>query len=795
MKNLRTISLVAATLCLAAWAIDNPIKVQKVKRTLSEVPSAVEYKPSDLTAIKKSLTMRRADGNNQADFSIQGAGAQVTIWNENFDGGMPQWTFNQGEGDAITFTLEKTTDNKAFSNINPNDVQSLHIDGPYQTFKRTIGTATTDNINVPANGVFHCYINCNKNWNDYVVMTISISDDDFETETELWKSTQITESGNHWEKIDADISAFAGKTAKIRFTYGPGTNDNFNVGGYMGDFYLDDLSVTGVETIEHAEAITGEEIQFIDLSEGEPTAWEWTFVGAENETSTEQNPIVVYTKSGDYDVSLTVTYADETTAEVRKEKFVHIEGQTPLAQMITPASFRDATTRVKMVAPLVPVQYHDASIGYPDEWTWAFETTGESLFDLEYSHERDPWVTYNRLNTKLYSVLTVTNDSGTTYCTDSVVAKYSGLVNNILDKDYATNYDMGEATFPGAMPASSPISGYAEKFSKPSRPIKVFGAYVYFNKAQAEEIYEQTMPIAFQLCESDNGKPGKVIDSDFWTIPEIGYAISTNGGFVTIEFSQPHIINDEFFITIDGFTAKNETFEVSFGMAPLRDHDNTAYMLYNNEWRPMTGYFEAAPGGQTSFYVYADIAHSVMAPIVENEDKVLVVGDDEATVNQDAGTLEQMYFSNLGREEISIDADWCKVVNAFNGLTLDTLKIEYDALPNGLDERVATLTFSDGADTREFRLIQKRGEEVAISQAKTTLTMSIEEDATGNRMTVICPDDCQSVEIFDQSGRLVARMELTNNKKVSFDSSRWSRGVYLVKANTKDRFAIMKFRK
>ena len=102
------------------------------------------------------------DGGLIADFSIQGSGAQKTVWSEGFDAGMPAWEFNYGEGNAITFTLEQSPENYQFSAIDENDVQSLHIDGPYQTFKRTIGTATTPAMNVPANGQFHCYLLCNK---------------------------------------------------------------------------------------------------------------------------------------------------------------------------------------------------------------------------------------------------------------------------------------------------------------------------------------------------------------------------------------------------------------------------------------------------------------------------------------------------------------------------------------------------------------------------------------------------------------------------------------------------------
>ena len=51
----------------------------------------------------------------------------------------------------------------------------------------------------------------------------------------------------------------------------------------------------------------GSSVQFTDLSENNPTSWEWTFDGGTPETSTEQNPEVTYNTPGVYDVSLTVT--------------------------------------------------------------------------------------------------------------------------------------------------------------------------------------------------------------------------------------------------------------------------------------------------------------------------------------------------------------------------------------------------------------------------------------------------------------------------------------------------------
>lgn len=41
-----------------------------------------------------------------------------------------------------------------------------------------------------------------------------------------------------------------------------------------------------------------------------------------------------------------------------------------------------------------------------------------------------------------------------------------------------------------------------------------------------------------------------------------------------------------------------------------------------------------------------------------------------------------------------------------NGLTLDTLQISYDRLPDGIEERVATLTVSDSISTYDIKVTQ-----------------------------------------------------------------------------------------
>ncbi len=48
-------------------------------------------------------------------------------------------------------------------------------------------------------------------------------------------------------------------------------------------------------------------ITFVDSTKNLPTSWSWTFEGGTPNNSTEQNPVVTYTETGTYDVTLTAT--------------------------------------------------------------------------------------------------------------------------------------------------------------------------------------------------------------------------------------------------------------------------------------------------------------------------------------------------------------------------------------------------------------------------------------------------------------------------------------------------------
>ena len=125
-----------------------------------------------------------------ADFSCQSAGSAVTVWEEDFDDGTDGWTITNAED--FSWTVKKitsTTDpSRDFSTYDPDDVQSLYIEGPYQSFKRGIAMATSGQIDVPANAMLKGYIGFTQNIDDYCRLQISVSADAFETSEILWNS-------------------------------------------------------------------------------------------------------------------------------------------------------------------------------------------------------------------------------------------------------------------------------------------------------------------------------------------------------------------------------------------------------------------------------------------------------------------------------------------------------------------------------------------------------------------------------------------------------------------------------
>ncbi|OPX65548.1 MULTISPECIES: PKD domain-containing protein [unclassified Methanoregula] len=104
-------------------------------------------------------------------------------------------------------------------------------------------------------------------------------------------------------------------------------------------------------------------VRFTDRSIGSPTAWAWDFGDGTN--STDQNPVHVFTRTGTFDVTLTVTrggIGDKSSQTLNV-------GDVPVADF-------NSSTRSGNVGQ--QIRFTDTTANNPTEWWWDFGDTATS---------------------------------------------------------------------------------------------------------------------------------------------------------------------------------------------------------------------------------------------------------------------------------------------------------------------------------------------------------------------------------------------------------------------------------
>jgi len=138
-------------------------------------------------------------------------------------------------------------------------------------------------------------------------------------------------------------------------------------------------------------------VKFTDTSTGSPASWAWEF--GDGATSSEKNPVHVYTAKGKYTVTLTAANGAGSSTKT-EHNFISVKKPKPQHK---PHAEFTATPRTG-TAPLT-VQFTDTSTNDPDSWRWHFGDLSDSSSDQNPSH------TYTRPGR--YTVtLRVTNERG-----------------------------------------------------------------------------------------------------------------------------------------------------------------------------------------------------------------------------------------------------------------------------------------------------------------------------------------------------------------------------------------------
>jgi PGF-pre-PGF domain-containing protein len=223
-----------------------------------------------------------------------------------------------------------------------------------------------------------------------------------ESESDIWDSGKILNISS------TDIS-YAGSDLELNTTYywRVRTWDNNNAAGPYCD--VQTFTTTGSEgpiplpvadfTANVTSGAVPLTITFTDGSSNEPTNWAWDF--GDGNTSTDQDPIYIYTSVGTYTVSLNTTNAGGYNITTKVDYIL----------VTVPAPVADFTADVTSGAVPLAVNFTDQSTNTPTSWLWNFGDGANST-------EQNPTHIYDSAGTYTVS-LNATNVGGSNISTQT----------------------------------------------------------------------------------------------------------------------------------------------------------------------------------------------------------------------------------------------------------------------------------------------------------------------------------------------------------------------------------------
>jgi PKD repeat protein len=142
-------------------------------------------------------------------------------------------------------------------------------------------------------------------------------------------------------------------------------------------------------------ACTGSSVLFTDLSTGSPTSWTWSFPGgAPSSFSGQFPPAIFYNNTGTYNVSLTVSNANNTVTEL-KTNYISVKNVI--------ADFLGAPDTLEIGNSVV---FTDNSSCNPTAWHWSFP----GGYPSSATGQNPPPITYNQ--TGLFDVTLIVTKPG-----------------------------------------------------------------------------------------------------------------------------------------------------------------------------------------------------------------------------------------------------------------------------------------------------------------------------------------------------------------------------------------------
>ncbi|MFH1319861.1 MAG: PKD domain-containing protein [Bacteroidota bacterium] len=118
-------------------------------------------------------------------------------------------------------------------------------------------------------------------------------------------------------------------------------------------------------TADMTSILTGDTVNFTDLSVNDPTSWSWTFDGGTPSSSTVQNPTnIVYADTGCYNVTLVATNVFGSDS-IAKTCYINVDttGSAPAVNF---------SANIYSIVAGGSVNFTDISTNNPTSWAWTF---------------------------------------------------------------------------------------------------------------------------------------------------------------------------------------------------------------------------------------------------------------------------------------------------------------------------------------------------------------------------------------------------------------------------------------
>lgn len=300
-------------------------------------------------------------------------------------------------------------------------------------------------------------------------------------------------------------------------------------------------------------------MEVLQLSEGYPYEYEWSFNGAVQPTSNKSYPgFIKYMTVGEHDVSLRVKNQIGEDSKTFK-KAVIVKDQAPEIKISATGGYQNRATFGRFIPVGTQVTYTDASLHYPVSYDWKFEGGNPTA-----SSKESEVVTYSVEGS--YGVTsTVSNSagSGTKTYEDFVLVGERAEIWNMPEGDPGEIAYTSKGTFLTGT-NSNGFDAFAERFDMPVTPGEVKSVKIHFKvlTRSAESfkvhIYNSTA----------SGNPGSVLTT---TTVKVNDLIEDD--YIEVVFENPAVITSGFFVVVEAV----KTAQIAISSSEANTGGTTAY--------------------------------------------------------------------------------------------------------------------------------------------------------------------------------------------------------------------------